>query len=280
MVNNSLMVSVAIPTCNQVSFIEKCLKSVLSQKTSFPIEVILGDDSSTDGTREICIKYSRLFPDKIKLILHSEEDKFFLFGKRLGQNNLKICLDACSGQYIALCEGDDYWTDTSKLQKQVEFLESNLEASGCFHDVINVDKMGNVTSFNYYNSPQDKYSLNDCLINLTSSYATCSLMFRRKVLSDPWPNWLNKRLCDELLDLQITTYGYLYHIPLNMGAYRIHEKGVWQGSSENWKLKEIIYRYELLYYDNVFCKRIRMSAKLYLRYVILRSKLKLKLSNR
>lgn len=110
------MVSVFMLTYNQKDFIAQAIDGVLMQETNFPVTLVIGEDYSTDGTREICMDYEKKFPDKIKLILNENLG--------LGANYVKT-LSACGHKYVAICDGDDYWTDPLKLQKQVDFLENN-----------------------------------------------------------------------------------------------------------------------------------------------------------
>src|SRR5690606_24131225 len=114
-------------------------------QTTFPFEIILGEDESNDGTREICKQYAAQYPDKIKLFLRSRKDVIYINGNPTGRFNFIENLKACSGKYIALCEGDDYWTDPLKLQKQVDFLENNSDFALCFHmvEVLKDGEFGN-----------------------------------------------------------------------------------------------------------------------------------------
>jgi glycosyltransferase involved in cell wall biosynthesis len=118
-------VTVQIVTYNHVSFIKDALEGVLMQKTNFQFEIILGDDESQDGTREICIEYAKKYPGQIRLMLHKRENNIKILGKpclifQYIYNNF-----SARGKYIAVCSGDDYWTDSLKLQKQFDFLEAN-----------------------------------------------------------------------------------------------------------------------------------------------------------
>jgi glycosyltransferase involved in cell wall biosynthesis len=121
------LVSVVVITYNHKNYIKECLDSVLMQKTDFPYEIILGEDDSTDGTREICIDYAEKYPDKIRLFLRDEKDKIYINGKKTGRFNVLECYKDSRGEYIAICEGDDYWTYSAKLQEQVGFLELNQD---------------------------------------------------------------------------------------------------------------------------------------------------------
>ena len=126
-VNNSPLVSICCLTFNHVSYVLQALDGFLMQKTSFDYEIIIHDDASTDGTQEIIKAYQENYPEIIKPILQSENQ----YSKGI-KPIFKYVFPRAQGKYIALCEGDDYWTDPLKLQKQVDFLEGNDEYSFCF----------------------------------------------------------------------------------------------------------------------------------------------------
>jgi glycosyltransferase involved in cell wall biosynthesis len=132
------VVSVYTATYQHGRYIAQCLDSILAQKTSFPFELIIGDDGSTDGTREICIRYAEKHPDIIRLFLRDRKTShlFDRNGKSVKLLNNVFCIRSCRGKYLASCEGDDYWTDPLKLQKQVDFLEQHPEMAGCYHDTM------------------------------------------------------------------------------------------------------------------------------------------------
>lgn len=140
METNKPLVSICCLTYNHRPFIEKCLDGFLMQKTTFPVEILIHDDCSTDGTTEIVKEYAAKYPDLIFPIYeevnqyqngHAGDIDFFNYKR-------------ARGKYIAYCEGDDYWTDPLKLQKQVDFMEANPEYSVCFHTfrnrVVKTDK--------------------------------------------------------------------------------------------------------------------------------------------
>lgn len=130
------LLSVVTITYNHEPYIEKCIKGVLMQKVNFPIEFIIAEDCSTDGTRKICERFAKEYPDKIRLITSDAN-----IG---GLANEKRAMEVACGKYIAFCEGDDYWTDPDKLAKQVEFLESHPDYTVCFHDRM-ILKNGSIT---------------------------------------------------------------------------------------------------------------------------------------
>lgn len=123
------LVSICCVTYNHAPFIRKCLDGFLMQETSFSVEILIHDDASTDGTDEIIRDYTAKHPDKI-FPLYEEENKYSNgYANKIDLFNYS----RARGKYIAYCEGDDYWTDPLKLQKQVGFLETHPEYSVCWH---------------------------------------------------------------------------------------------------------------------------------------------------
>lgn len=129
------LLSVVTVTYNHEPFIAKCIEGVLMQQVSFPIELVIGEDCSTDGTRRICQEYAEKYPDLIHLIISDSNVG--------GLANERRVMTAARGKYVAYCEGDDYWTDPLKLQKQVDFLESHPECTASFHRFRQYDEKRN-----------------------------------------------------------------------------------------------------------------------------------------
>lgn len=140
------LVSVCIQTYQHADYIRDCLDGILMQKTDFEIEILLGDDYSTDGTRDICIEYAKNHRDKIRFFMHRRENNIKIAGSPSGRFNFLYNLCRSKGTYIAICEGDDYWTDIHKLQKQVKYMETHPDAVMTYHKYLNVDAKGNVLS--------------------------------------------------------------------------------------------------------------------------------------
>ena len=128
--NKDVMVSVLMVTYNHGKYISQTLESVIKQKVDFKYEIVVGEDCSIDNTRSIVKNYAYKYPDKINLLLQD---------KNIGmERNFFATFKACTGKYIAFCDGDDYWTDPNKLQKQVDFLEAHPDY-GLIH--CNMDKL-------------------------------------------------------------------------------------------------------------------------------------------
>ncbi len=219
-----MMLSVCMITYNHESFIAKAIEGILMQKTDFDIELIIGEDYSSDKTSEICKEYKNKFPNKIRLLLNE---------RNIGvMPNFIQTLNSCSGNYIALCEGDDYWTDPYKLQKQVDFLEANEDFVICHHN-MQIDYENDASEQHLSNSPEQKevYTIED--LALRYSIFTSSSIFRNGLIKK-LPDWFYKySLGDYMLYMIIAQYGKIRYLPDVMGVYRVHEKGVWSMLSEN-----------------------------------------------
>ena len=163
------LVSIFCITYNHSSYIRQCLDGFLIQKTNFPFEVLIHDDASTDDTAGIIKEYEAKYPDIIKPIYQVENQ----YSKGL-DINIVYNLPRARGKYIAMCEGDDYWTDPLKLQKQVDFLESHTDYSMCFHSVWKLEN-GNTTHF--VNIAKSEISVWDIINNWL--VPTCSVLYRK-----------------------------------------------------------------------------------------------------
>jgi len=130
------LVSVVCPAYNQKAFIAATVDSFLAQRTDFPFEILINDDASTDGTREIIQAYAERYPTLIRPVLHDENQY------RQGKLFYPALFNMAKGRYLAYCDGDDYWTDPLKLQKQVDFLERHPDYVITYHDAVMVSEQG------------------------------------------------------------------------------------------------------------------------------------------
>jgi glycosyltransferase involved in cell wall biosynthesis len=228
-----MKVSVAMVTYNHEKFIAQALDSILMQKVNFDYEIVIGEDCSPDNTREIIQNYYNQYPGKIRLLLRE---------RNLGFENWTQTLMSCQGQYIALLEGDDYWTSPHKLQKQVEFLDSHPECTICFHPVLKVYEGINREPGVYPRETKPIYRLTDLLeVNFIP---TCSTMFRRGLFGD-FPAWYYKLPYGDwplhILNAQQGDIGCLDEV---MAAYRNHGGGAWSKRSPAQKIKSTLDIYE------------------------------------
>jgi glycosyltransferase involved in cell wall biosynthesis len=133
--NSEVLVSALVQTYNDCTTIRKCIEGILKQETTFNFEILIGEDESQDSTRQICIELAEQHPSKIRLFLHSRKNNITIGGKPTGKFNFIHNISKIRGKYFTICEGDDYWTDPRKLQKQVDVLEQNPKATLCYHRV-------------------------------------------------------------------------------------------------------------------------------------------------
>jgi glycosyltransferase involved in cell wall biosynthesis len=257
-------VSVCMITYKHEAFISQAILGVLSQITDFGIELIIADDASPDHTEE-------LVRGLIDFSSNGNSIRYFRHKKNIGMRlNFIWALKKCRGEYISLCEGDDYWTDPYKLQKQINFMDANPSVAGCFHDAVTVDDKGNVLKANHFESPKEIYDQFDSLTKYGSAYATCTLMFRSKVLGE-LPKWFARSACDYTLGFLISGFGHIAHVKMNMGAYRIHKGGVWQGQDPIKNMEVTLHRHMILHSD----KMIRKHYGVFLRKSINRLSLRI-----
>ncbi len=219
MEKQSPVVSVLMLTYNQERYIEQAIKSVLRQAVNFDFELVIGDDHSTDNTVAICQKYLAEYPGKIKLLVNE---------RNLGlQQNFIRTYNACTGKYMAICEGDDYWISKYKLQRQVDILENHSRYAMCFHRVLNFFEKDGSKSLS--NGRQKRITT---ILDLASSnYITnVSILFRRGLFGE-LPEWFSEvSTYDYAIHLLNAQYGDIYYSPKVMSVYRIHEKGIWSDS--------------------------------------------------
>lgn len=251
------LVSVCIITYQHGRFIAQAIEGALMQQTNFPVEILIGEDESTDGTREICTDYAKQHPDKVRLFLRSRREVVHVDGHPRGSHNLHMTIHEARGEFVALCEGDDYWTDPEKLQLQVDYLKANPDCSACCHDAMLIDADSRVLAKSYFDSEQEKFGQEQVLSTLLSRQPTCSLFFRKSAFPNPLPAWYLRRPSDLYLDLLLTSHGSLGYIRRNMAAYRRHSGGTWSGQREAEQLVELIVRFKILLADPVFFARHR-----------------------
>jgi glycosyltransferase involved in cell wall biosynthesis len=212
---NQIMVSVCMITYNHEKYISQAIEGVIMQQTSFPIELIIGEDCSTDNTRKICIEYQKKYPEIIKLRLPESNIGII-------HNFLETMLES-KGKYIAICEGDDYWTDPLKLQRQIEFLKQNQEFSACCHQtkVIYESNIYSVHDFATVNSNVIK--LSDILNGRI--FHTASVVFKSEIIKKhPLP--LNILSADRALNFLLVSFGSIYFFKESMCVYRKNDDSI------------------------------------------------------
>lgn len=224
------VVSVVVSTYQQVDYIQQCLDGILNQKTNFPFEIIVGEDDSQDGTREICISYAEKYPDKIRLFLRDRK-----LSHLHDENGNLICLlngisgfsrMSARGKYIAFCEGDDYWAVPSKLQKQFDYMERNKDCSLCYHAITRV-YLTVPTRSEFYGEKTEsnlKFGAEEFIKN---RYAQTVSQFARASTLENYPEWAYySPIVDYPLQMICALQGNIGYIGgPSMAVYRIGVKG-------------------------------------------------------
>jgi len=224
-------VSVCITTYQHAAFIKKCVTSALDQKTNFPIEIIIGEDESTDGTREICKQLADNHRDNIRLFLRSREDVRYINGNPTGRHNFLETLKAARGKYIAFCDGDDYWIDSQKLQKQYNHMESNSDLSLSLHNAFVVDTNGQKKSV-FPNIKTQSIINPEKIIEKGGGFcATNSVFFRSDMLTNI-PAWfVDAYVGDYSLYLLAIEHGKIGALSDIMSCYRSGHSNSWSNLS-------------------------------------------------
>ncbi|MBK6903844.1 MAG: glycosyltransferase [Saprospirales bacterium] len=231
------LVSVCIQTYNHVGFIAECLEGVLNQERDFPIEIILGEDDSTDGTREICIAYAEQYPGIIRLFLRNEKDKIWINGQKTGRFNFMSNLQAARGKYIALCDGDDYWIDSKKLKMQLDLIDKT-DYTVCGTNARFYYQVKEVFGPAMYNhGDRTEYSREDLIF--VNPFPTSTIIFKR--VSDDFPDWFWKTpYLDWSLCFFHTKYGKSIYLDNITSVYRKHPEGLWGKLSFYQRLRNVI----------------------------------------
>jgi len=231
-VPENVLVSVCVQTYKHGAFIAECLEGILMQQTSFAFEILLGEDDSPDATREICLEYAGKHPDKIRLFLHRRENNIKVGGKPTGRFNFSYNLFSAKGKYIAFCEGDDYWTDPLKLQKQVDFMESHSEYSVCFHNasILREGKSNPVEQVIKENLRKDRSS--DDLVS-GKMVLLLTAMFRRDHVQQLPDGFFRVLNADMFLLALLGQFGSgRFMTEIQNAVYRKHQGGIWSSSSD------------------------------------------------
>ena len=214
------LVSIWMITYNHENYIREAIDSILMQETDFEYEIVIGEDCSTDNTRAILLEYKEKHPHKFKLLLH--ENNLGLI------ENMLTTFRACSGKYIATLEGDDFWTDPLKLQKQVDFLEENEDYSMCYHSIDNVKSDG--TFMGSLGLAGDRTA--EEMMTGQSNMQTSSNMHRNVDLDYP-EFFKEENLFDPFLMPLYGFYGNAkFMSDIAPSKWRRHEEGLWSGQDE------------------------------------------------
>jgi glycosyltransferase involved in cell wall biosynthesis len=233
------LVTVCIITYNQVDYVVQAIESVLMQETNFPFNVVIADDCSKDGTAEIVRSYAIRNPGKLTAILQNPN---------VGAgSNYDMLIRHARGKYIAYLEGDDYWTDTSKLQLQIDVLESQADIVSCFSNVLELfDEDESHPQNHLQNGCWPKTRIGFRQIIHRNYIQTCSVVFRNHLVS-PLPEWLIKlKVGDWPLHVLLSQFGDFYYIHRPMAAHRNHSSGLWSRKSKLARIEATIEAYHAI----------------------------------
>lgn len=214
------LVSIACITYNHASFIRQCLDGFIMQQVDFEFEIVIHDDASTDGTRDIILEYCAKYPHLFRPIL--QEENKYKDGKGI---YARFVFPECRGKYIAMCEGDDYWTDSLKLQKQVDYLRSNSDYVMCSHAYESLLQNENkiLTSYGVKSFTYDlKF-----LIQGGWAYQPLTIVFDKNQLDSNY--YLYRNTKDMSLFYALLKNGKGRYLEDTMAIYRVHNNGVWSG---------------------------------------------------
>lgn len=217
-----ILVSINCITYNHENYISDAIESFLMQKTKFKYEILIHDDASTDKTVEIIKKYQNKYPDLIKPIFQSENQ--FTKGVKVHLINV----DRAKGKYIANCDGDDFWTDPYKLQKQVEYMEENPECSLCVHasNVVNTSKK--FLSFDQPSNVDRVFSVGEVIEGGGGLFSSNSMFYRTELARNK-PDFydITPDVTDYPLVINLSLLGTVYYMEKIMSSYRVGLKGSW-----------------------------------------------------
>ena len=241
------LLSIYCITYNQKDYIKRCLDGFVMQKTNFKFEVIVYDDCSTDGTRDIIEEYSNKYPETIKTIFPEHN-----IAKSEGFYKInQLIYNQISGKYVAFCEGDDYWTDENKLQIQVDYLEKHPKLVGCFHKSVRKNIVNPEVKDIYFpqavlKNVKEVYTNKD--IQKNYFIETCSVMYRfDKYKEDIISTYPQKIINGDTYMLNyFSLHGNIGYIDRLMSVKTMNDLGVWNSQKQSLDERNIRYAEEIV----------------------------------
>jgi glycosyltransferase involved in cell wall biosynthesis len=261
-INNTTNISLSVwmITYNHENYIAQAIESVLSQKINFSLEIIIGEDNSSDKTASVIKEYEDRYPNIIKAKYNKSN---------LGMmGNMTETLKRCKGKYVALLEGDDYWSDINKLQKQVDLLEKRQEVSFCFHDATVTYENKQKEDHSFTELQEKYYNSSDVITDWI--VATSSVVFRNTELT--WPKFTNACVHgDILLFLLLLEKGDAYAFNENWSVYRKNDTSITNiNFLRSSHIKEILVQIKCMnsYFNKTYNNEFKESIK-YWRLVLI-----------
>lgn len=243
------LLSICMNTFNHEAYITQAIEGVLMQQTDFSYRLVIGEDLSSDNTRAICEQYAAQYPDRI-LLLPSD--------RKYGQNhNMARTIKCCTGKYIAMCEGDDYWIDPLKLQKQVDFLEMHPQYVLCFHPQHAVDQYGNMVEEAKETGLISFFKGADLFHTFV---ATPSMVFRNCLPYFP-EEFYKVKSTDAFLCGMLSGYGMAARLNFVGACYRMHGGGCYNKLSLLGRYKQAVYTRKLMKRSSFFSKEQKREIR-------------------
>jgi glycosyltransferase involved in cell wall biosynthesis len=220
-------VNVMVITYNHKPYIAEALQSILDQNVDFPVVINVIDDCSNDGTHEILHHFKSLYPDRINLFINEKN-----IGNKVTQRNFYKGFLTLKGDYIAILEGDDYWSSPDKLGMQIEFLENNPGCVAAAHNVLKIYEGQEREPHLFLPSPDKRLHQIDDIINISSYFHISTLVFRHVLKDRVPPQFRNKWSCELFVTMAHAQYGDIWYIPDTMSVYRSHPGGMFSNMSQ------------------------------------------------
>jgi glycosyltransferase involved in cell wall biosynthesis len=236
------LVSIHVLTYNHEPYIAQCLEGAVSQKTKYSFEIVIGEDCSTDRTREIVLAYQKKYPNLIRILLSKTN---------LGmmKNSIRT-LAACRGKYVAFCEGDDYWTDPNKIATQVQFLETNTDCTAVIHAAEHHyrDKPDRNHVKHCRKVPSNgKYAAGRVILHVAKTFTTASLLCRSEHIKNLPEFYRKSPYGDYPLMLILAVYGRIGYLDRSMCVYRAETESSWtRKMNQDQRMKQKHYKDTML----------------------------------
>lgn len=257
-------VTVLCITYNHEQFIGQAIDGFLKQETNFPFQILIHDDASTDATASVIRSYEKEFPNLIKVI-YQDVNQY-----SQGIKPIKLLMDGLKTDYIALCEGDDYWVDELKLQKQYDFMCNNLEYSISFHDSMIVDQDNKLTGKSKLNNLSIKVVDSEMLMLGIFAIPTQTAFFRNIIdLPFEYSKIVNE---DTFIFSLLGQHGCaINQTEIKSAVYRLHDGGVWSSKSNILRTSQLINSYFWIssYFERCGLKRVSFYYKLKILSIVL-----------
>ena len=266
--NEQPLVSVCCTTYNHAPYIGQAIESFLAQEVDFPIEILVRDDCSTDGTSDIILDLAARYPHRIRAFIEPENT----FSK--GRKPFPELFPLARGKYLALCEGDDLWRDRRKLARQVAVFERDPRVTFCFHSALMVDVLDGKEQLLNNHFPQDSYVNLEALILDAAYVPTASMMFRNEHVEELIASYRKAPVGDYFIQMYMAALGKAYYINRPMALYRRHTRTSWTSGFRSID-EQVSHRRRMLPAIDAFYPYIRhrpearLLADVYIRYATL-----------